>query len=144
VKAGERVYGSYSGFLPLSHPGAYHFINQYLDTDGDGQSNFVEASFGSDAALNDSFAATPMTLDSEGAGMRMVISHLALLDGTVEYQGQQSQDLVEWHDAQQTANPSGLPAPPDHYSWLSWEVNASSPAQFMRVESRAKLNLIWE
>lgn len=144
LKAGERAYDSYSGFLPLSHPGAYHFINQYLDSDGDGISNLVEEAFGSDEALTNSFPATPMTIHSDGNVRQMVISHLALLDGSVEYQGQQSQGLEEWQDAQLTSNPTDLPAPPSRYSWLSWEVNSSSGVQFMRVQSQPKLNLIWK
>ena len=144
VKAGEREYGSYSGFLPLSHPGAYHFVNQYLDSDADGQSNFVEEAFGSDGVWADSFSTTPMTLHPEGNGMRMVISHLALEDGTVEYKGQQSQDLSNWEAAQTVSNPSGLPVPPSGYSWFSWEVSTSGKSQFMRVYAEPNLNLIWE
>ena len=144
VKAGEREYGSYSGFLPLSHPGAYQFINQYLDSDGDGQSNFTEDALGSDGHVTNSFANTPLEIHSEGGGVRMILSHLALLDSTVVYKGQHSEDLSEWVDAQQVSNPSSLPTAPDGYSWLSWEVNSTSRMQFLRVLPEAQLNLIWE
>ena len=144
VKAGEREYGSYSGFLPLSHPGVYHFINQYLESDGDGQSDFVEEAFGSDGTLTNSYSTTPMTISHAQSRSQILISHLALEDRTIEYDGQQSGDLSNWNDAQLASNPGDLPNPPNGYTWLTWEVISSSQTQFMRVQAQAKFNLIWE
>ena len=85
-----------------------------------------------------------MSLHPKENGKQMVISHLVLGDGTLDYQGQESDDLSNWQDAQSIANPNDLPTPPEGYSWLSWQVKSSSQKQFMRVEAQAKFDLIWE
>ena len=139
IIAGEREYGSYTGFLPLSHPGAYHFINRFLDSDGDGQSNLVEQAFSSDMFSSGSCPYTPLVLPSEGNGGDLMISHLALKDGTMDYTGQQSLDLINWQDAQPASNPSGLPVAPEQYEWKSWKVRPSSDRQFLRIHAVADL-----